>query len=324
LLKSNKFSDLSLSVPRVIGTYLLLLAINLLMGCSSVPTRNSSQLNENLATRNELDSVLFYPQKAYQCGPAALAMVLEWSGINADSDTLVPEVFTPSRKGSLQSALIGTARRYGRIAYPISSLSEILTEVAAGHPVIVLQNLGLSWYPVWHYAVVVGYDLPQRIVILHSGVTPRKTISFRAFENTWARSDYWGLLVLPPASIPATAKEQEYILSVLGLEKARQWSAAVEGYESAVARWPENLYARIGLGNSYYALGDLKSAERAFREATRLFPTDGAAFNNLAQILLEQGKKQEALEAARKAVSIGGPLAAEYQKTLEEIQTGEP
>jgi hypothetical protein len=44
----------------------------------------------------------------------------------------------------------------------------------------------------------------------------------------------------------------------------------------------------------------------------------------LAQILLEQGKKQEALEAIRKAVSLGGPLAAEYQKTLEEIQAGEP
>ena len=141
------------------------------MGCSSVPPRISRQLTENLTARHELDSVPFYPQKAYQCGPAALAMVLEWSGINVDPDTLVPEVFTPSHKGSLQSALIGTARRHSRIAYPISSLSDMLTEVAAGHPVIVLQNLGLSWYPVWHYAVVVGYDLPQGIVILHSGVT---------------------------------------------------------------------------------------------------------------------------------------------------------
>ncbi len=310
-------------MSRIIGAFLLLFAINLLMGCSSVPPRNSKQLTENLTVRNELDSVPFYPQKAYQCGPAALAMVLEWSGINADPDALVPEVFTPSQKGSLQSALIGTARRHSRIAYPISSLSEMLMEVAAGHPVIVLQNLGFSWYPVWHYAVVVGYDLSQGVVILHSGVTPRKTISLRAFENTWARSDYWGLLVLPPARTPATAREREYILSILGLEKARQWGAAVEGYKSAVARWPENLYARIGLGNSYYALGDLKSAERAFREATHLFPTDGTAFNNLAQILLEQGKKEEALEAARKAVSMGGPLAAEYQKTLEEIQTRE-
>jgi hypothetical protein len=311
-------------VSRIIGTFLLLYATNLLMGCSSVTPRISAQLTENLTARYELDSVPFYPQKAYQCGPAALAMVLEWSGINVTPDTLVPEVFTPSHKGSLQSALIGAARRHSRIAYPITSLSEMLTEVAAGHPVIVLQNLGLSWYPVWHYAVVVGYDLPQGIVILHSGVTPRKKISLRVFQNTWARSDYWGLLVLPPASMPTTAKEREYILSVLGLEKARQWSAAVEGYKSAVARWPENLYARIGLGNSYYALGDLNSAERAFREATRLFPTDATAFNNLAQILLEQGKKQEALEAARRAVSIGGPLAAEYQETLEEIQADKP
>ena len=129
MLKSNKFNELGLSASRIIGTFLLLFAINLLMGCSSVPPRISRQLTENLTARHELDSVPFYPQKAYQCGPAALAMVLEWSGINVDPDTLVPEVFTPSRKGSLQSALIGTARRYSRIAYPISSLSEMLTEV---------------------------------------------------------------------------------------------------------------------------------------------------------------------------------------------------
>jgi hypothetical protein len=187
-------------VSLKIGAFLFLFAIDLLVGCSSFAPRISKQLTENLTARREVDSVPFYPQKAYQCGPAALAMVLVWSGINVDPDTLVPEVFTRSHKGSLQSALVGAARRHSRIAYPISSLNEMLTEVAAGHPVIVLQNLGLSWYPVWHYAVVVGYDLPQGIVILHSGVTPRKTISLRVFGNTWARSDYWGLLVMPPAS----------------------------------------------------------------------------------------------------------------------------
>jgi tetratricopeptide (TPR) repeat protein len=218
--------------------------------------------------------------------------------------------------------MIGAARRHGRLAYLIAGSDSMFEEVAAGHPVIVLQNLGLSWYPVWHYAVVVGYNLHEGIVILHSGVTPRKRLSFRVFYNTWARSDYWGLLVLSPSRLPAMATKHNYISAVLGLEKAHQWRAAIEGYNTALARWPDSLSARMGLGNSYYALGDLESAEAAFREATRRFPTDGMAFNNLAQVLWEQGKQQEALEAATRAVDLGGPLVEEYRRTLREIQKG--
>lgn len=287
-------------------------------------SRQWPQPTEALPIRHELDTVPFYPQEAYQCGPASLAMTLTWSGIQVDPEAITPEVFTPSLKGSLQSAMISTARRRGRVAYPISGAEEMLEEVAAGHPVIILQNLGLSWYPVWHYAVVVGYDLEIGIVLLHSGVTSQKRLSLRVFNNTWARGDYWGLLVLPPSRLPATATEHNYVSAVLGLEKAQQWQAAIEGYNTALARWPDSLSARMGLGNSYYALGDFVSAEAAFREATIRFPTSGMAYNNLAQVLWERDNRKEALEAARKAVDLGGPLVEEYRRTLKEIQAGKP
>lgn len=287
-------------------------------------SRQWPQPTEALPIRHELDTVPFYPQEAYQCGPASLAMTLTWSGTQVDPEAITPEVFTPSHKGSLQSAMISTARRRGRVAYPISGAEEMLEEVAAGHPVIILQNLGLSWYPVWHYAVVVGYDLEIGIVLLHSGVTSQKRLSLSVFNNTWARGDYWGLLVLPPSRLPATATEHNYVSAVLGLEKAQQWQAAIEGYNTALARWPDSLSARMGLGNSYYALGDLVSAEAAFREATIRFPTSGMAYNNLAQVLWERDNRKEALEAARKAVDLGGPLVEEYRRTLKEIQAGKP
>ena len=287
-------------------------------------SRQWPQPTEALPIRHELDTVPFYPQEAYQCGPASLAMTLTWSGIQVDPETITPDVFTPSLKGSLQSAMISAARRRGRVAYPISGADAMFEEVAAGHPVIILQNLGLSWYPVWHYAVVIGYDLELNVVLLHSGVTSRKRLSQRVFNNTWARSGYWGLLVLPPSRLPATATEHNYISAVLGIEKARQWRSAIEGYSTALARWPDSLSARIGLGNSYYALGDLEAAEAVFLEATRQFPTEGSTFNNLAQVLWEQGNRKEALEAARRAVDLGGPLVEEYRRTLNEIQAGKP
>jgi tetratricopeptide (TPR) repeat protein len=291
-----------------------------LIGCAGFRQMQMPPLPDNVHPAYELEAVPFYPQEDYQCGPATLAMALSFSGLALQPEGLVDEVYTPSRKGSLQMAMIGATRRHGRIAYEISGLDSIFQEIAAGHPVIILQNLGLSWYSVWHYAVVVGYDTGEEIVILRSGTNPRKSMPFGVFEKTWARSNYWGLLVLNPNELPAMAVEETFVASVIGLEKARQFEAAIVGYHTALTRWPRNLAARMGLGNSYYALGDLNNSEHAFQEAVRLHPHAGAAYNNLAQVLLEQGRKHEALEAARKAVSIGGPLKSIYEKTFREIQ----
>lgn len=303
------------------GLFLIILSA-LLAGCAGLNAGQGLQQPENAPEHIVLKAVPFYPQEQYQCGPAALAMALSWSGLPTTPEALVAEVYTPTRQGSLQTAMIGGARRHGRVAYPLYDLDTLITEVAAGHPVIVLQNLGLSWYPFWHYAVVIGYDMAARDFILHSGVTPHKRLPFKVFVNTWARGDNWGLLVLDPAELPATAREQTYLEALLGLEQTRQWQSALAGYETALLRWSNSLGALMGLGNSHYALGDLTQAEIAFRKASRQHPNTGATFNNLAHVLSEQGRWQEALEAARQAVDLGGPRTALYRKTLEEIEAG--
>ncbi|WP_372681462.1 PA2778 family cysteine peptidase [Desulfosarcina sp.] len=267
-----------------------------------------------------LTAVPFFSQKAYQCGPAAIAMALSWSGVPITPQELVPEVFTPSKKGSLQPALVAAARRHDRIAYLLIDPTSLSDEIAAGHPVVVLQNLGLSWYPVWHFAVVVGLDFTDKVVILHSGTTPHKRTSFKTFAFTWSRSDYWGLLVLPPWQLPAMATEEHVLRSVGYLERLGKWQVAAEGYQTALRRWPESLPATVGRGVCLYRLGDLVAAEAHFRHATFKFPHEGVVYNNLAHVLMEMGKNAEAAEAALKAVGIGGPLKSDYERTLEEIQ----
>ena len=308
-------------IPLLLCSGLLLTCLT---GCAGLKKWESLQKAGNLPPRFELKTVPFFPQKAYQCGPASLATVLNWSGLPVSPEELTDEVFTPLRKGSLQTALISTARRHGRIAYISSGMEVIFSEVSAGHPVIILQNLGLSWYPVWHYSVVVGYDLPERFVILRSGATARKIMASRVFGKTWARSNYWGLLILRPDQLPATVEKSLFLEAVLGLEKARQFPAAIRGYKTALTRWPQNLTALMGIGNCHYALGELKAAESAFRKSVRLHPKEGTALNNLAQVLFDQGRKHEALEVIKKAVSLGGPLNDVYEKTFKEIQAGSP
>ena len=93
-------------------------------------------LPENLPASRELTAVPFFPQEKYQCGPAALAMAISWSGLPVRPEDLVEQVYTPSRKGSLQVAMIAAVRRHGRLAYEISDLESLFPEIAAGYPVI--------------------------------------------------------------------------------------------------------------------------------------------------------------------------------------------
>ena len=87
--------------------------------------------------------VPFFPQEDYQCGPAALATVLSHSGVPVTPEPLVSQVYLPSRQGSLQIEMLATPRRYGRVSYPLAPrYADLLREVAAGNPVIVLQDVG--------------------------------------------------------------------------------------------------------------------------------------------------------------------------------------
>lgn len=296
----------------------------MIFGCSGLQRYPMPKLPDNLPSRVELETFPFYPQDAYQCGPATLAMALTWSGETVTPAELKDQVYSPSRKGSLQLSMVSATRRRGKIAYEITGSETLYAEIAAGHPVIILQNLGLSWMPVWHYAVVIGYDVDEQDIILRSGTTRRKVMSYDLFERTWVRGDHWGILVLKPDQMPAGALETHYLKAVLGLEKSRQYQAAVTGYRTALKRWPHSLAAQMGLGNSYYYQGDLKEAESAFRAATDSHPGSAPAFNNLAQVLFEQGHKREALAAARRAVALGGPLKPQAEKTLQEIQSSVP
>jgi hypothetical protein len=267
-----------------------------------------------------LAEVPFHAQAEHQCGPAALAMLLGWNGLDVSPADLSPQVYSPALEGSLQPVIIAAARRHGHIAHPVTGREALLLELAAGHPVMVLQNLGLSWYPRWHYAVVIGYDRPGKSLVLHSGRSRAERLSFRVFDNTWARSDHWGLVVLPPDQLPATATEESFLAAAVGLEQAQQWPAAATAYQTALERWPESFIAWMGLGNSRHAMGETAAAEQAFRRAAGLQPANGAAFNNLARVLARQGKQKEALAAARQAVACGGPLLEHFQRTLAEVQ----
>lgn len=250
-------------------------------------------------------------------------MVLAWSGLPVTQNDLVSEVYTPARQGTLRSDVVAAARRYGRLAVEIGNLREILQQIAAGSPVLVFQNLGFSWYPQWHYAVAIGYDLDSREITLHSGLDARRVLSLDTFERTWKRGDYWALVVLPPGQLPANAEEIPVLRAAAGLERGQRYAEAAEAYAAISSRWPKSVAARLGLGNTLFAVGDYAGAESAYLEAISNDAQAAAVWNNLAYALAAQGRREEALSAVEKAVRFGAENRSLYQDSLRELSSRE-
>jgi hypothetical protein len=302
----------------------------LLSGCSVLAPQTHAVLSQpppGLPPSAEIRDVPYFAQTEHHCGPAALAMALGGAGIKVTPSELAELVYLPGRQGSLQVEMVAAARRNGMVAYVLEPyLDDVLLEVAAGTPVITLENYGVPYYPVWHYAVAIGYDLPRRELIRHSGALERKTLPLSVFEYFWrdgsrgSGGGRWAMVAVPPERVPATATEQRYAEAVAALEKTGHTRGAATAYETLLKHWPANLIALMGRGNTAHALGDLATAEASFRLAAQMHPTSTAAYNNLAQTLLDRGKLDEARSMAEHAVKLGGPLRARAEATLQVVQ----
>lgn len=277
-----------------------------------------------MAPRAELAATLFFAQERYQCGPAALAMALNAAGFDVQPDALVPQVYLPQREGSLQVEMLAAARRNGAFGVTIAPrMDALLAEVAAGNPVLVLQNLSLPIFPRWHYAVVIGYDLARGDIILRSGTTRRLVMPMSTFEHTWARSKYWGMVALAPGRLPVTTDEATVLDAMVAFEKSGKAGEVRKTYAAAAQRWPGNAALLIGLGNTAYQAVDRAAAADAFRRATERDPRNAAALNNLAVVLTELGRLAEARKAAEQAIALDGPWREQAQATLATIELAE-
>lgn len=257
----------------------------------------------DLPPRAELRSVPFFPQTPYHCGPAALATVLVHNGIAATPEQLADAVFLPTREGALQVEMMAASRRFGAVAVPLPpQLVALLTEVAAGQPVVLLQNLGLAWLPRWHYAVLVGYDIAAREVVLRSGTTEREVMGFALFERTWARGQHWAFVALPPGRLPVGATEVDAVQAAIAFERVAVPAQALRAYDSVVARWPGNALAGLGQGNTRFAVGDVAGAAAAF-ERVAMLHDNAAAWHNLGLARWRLGQAEAARQAAERALA---------------------
>ncbi len=302
-----------------------MLSAFLLTGCATVPTdtirQTIHQLSE-LPRQHEIANTPFFPQTEYQCGAAALATVLNYRSLRIEPTQLEPLLYIPAKKGSLSIELVAQARQQGLVAYQIApKLENLIQEIHANNPVLVFQNLGLSWFPQWHYAVVIGYDLEQQTLLLRSGTTRRHQVSLQAFMNTWMRARQWAIAIVPPDTLPATAEVLPWLQATSDLEQFVP-EAAEQAYITALSRWPENTevdnLARLGLANIAYQKEDYVKARDWLLKGNG--PASAAQWNNLAYTLMELQCPQAPLQAVLCALKLqptNPNLKSSYQELVD-------
>lgn len=301
--------------------FFLLACVLLLSSCASTPQSRQilAEPPASLPLAVELTDTPFYPQVEYQCGPAALATVIEFKGANTSLEELSREMYIPARKGSLQIELTATARRHGMLPYQLApQLFDLFTEIAAGNPVLVFQNLSFQWYPQWHYAVVIGYDINEHEIILRSGKTRRWMTTFEVFERTWQRADYWALVIVPVGEIPKTAKPLPYLKTAIAFEETGNTDFALSAYQSATLQWPDVAATWLTLGNIAYQNQYWPEAINAFKTATSIEPTSPVSWNNLAYALHDAGCATQAQQALQCGLKIA-PADANLQHSLQDL-----
>jgi tetratricopeptide (TPR) repeat protein len=257
-----------------------------------------------------IDQVPFHAQDAYQCGPASLAMMLNYRGLADTPESLRERVYIPERRGTLQVEMVAAARERDLLVYPLArNLEAVLTELDAGNPVLVMQNLAFNWRPRWHYAVAIGYDLTRQEMIVHSGLQRAQREPFKVFMRTWSRAEYWARVLLPPDQPPATAEPLVYLHAASDLEQTGRLDSARSAYETALRQWPNQATARFGLGNVAWAQNRREESVEHFRSLAADFPQLKAAWHNLGVGLEALGCTRAA--HAAKACAAGKAPASE-------------
>ena len=235
-------------------------------GCAAVP--QSLELAKepgNLPRRVMLDDVAFFPQVKYQCGPAALATVLSHRSVDVVPENLIEKVYIPERKGSLQIEMVATARSYGKLAYPLENqLKALLAELAAGNPVLVFQNLALSVWPQWHYAVAVGYDLAYDLE--RAGFGKLALDSYRGAATKW------------PDNVTALMALGNSEYSMGNMARAQSVFTRV------IQQQPEDGSAWNNMAYALAAGGCHQAAVSAVQCASQLAPTDNNIMQSLSEI----------------------------------------
>ena len=177
-----------------------------LLFCACAPS--ISKIKSELAQRGADNNVCegkyleapFIAQKEFSCGPASLAMVLNYYGCLISQEEIAKNFSSDQLLGSFSLDLIAEAKALGfSVEFGAGNLEKIKQSLEQNKPAIVFWNYLLEPLPARHFAVVVGYfeTHNQTYLIIHSGAKPNQVFSQKNFLKLWARENNWMMTIKP-------------------------------------------------------------------------------------------------------------------------------
>jgi hypothetical protein len=300
----------------------LVLVSLVLVGCGTTAKQTEKFLVEprTIPETALVKSAPFINKQVNYCGPSTLAMAMRSVGKNVPVEEVAQQVYTPGLKGTLQEDMISASRRNGMLAVPIHGLPSLMRELAAGHAVIIFENLAFTWFPMWHYALAIGYDLYDEDIILHSGPEAFKHWDLRKFERSWELGDYWGLVVLPPGQTVASADDLAHSAAAVGLERAGKTEEAELVYRSILSRWPKSYSGHIGLSNIAFTKHHFLESVNVLKQAAKLYPDSSVVWHNLAIAQFSAKMMSAAKNSAKHAIELSSTASPQaFRESLEEV-----
>jgi tetratricopeptide (TPR) repeat protein len=250
------------------------------------------------------------------CGAGALSTVLQHYGEPTSMeawDAALPK----TRGGVLTIDMLLAARSKGFDAQLITGTPELVeSELRAGRPVIlmlqVVDALGKK-FDFFHYIVADGYDPARGLVRTQWGDRQGRWTSVARLEKPWAGGGHAAILIKPRD--PAAGQ----LRAAVALEDEGKLSEAASAYRQYLAGHPDSAVAWTDLGNAESRRGRRAEAEEAFHRALAADPASRDALNNLAWLLFEEKRYDDAESFARKAVAAKGPDSYLVLDTLARV-----
>jgi tetratricopeptide (TPR) repeat protein len=284
--------------------------------------RLAGYYNRNLSKRNDddrkvvLEDVPFYRQFHNYCGPAALAMALNYHGLEVDQLQIADEIWQEG--GTLPIDLYRYTERQDLVPLLFfGNLERLRREIENGYPVVVILNL----YNIYsHAAVVVGFDDRKGTIVLHDPTRgERLQMTYPSFLSRWSMSNYWAMVTYDPGIRPRPSRQEfrersalrhydigcEYLLKQNSIE-------ALNNFKLAVGMYPSYYMALGRIGEIYFDQGRYELSEEYLKKAVKINPRYGRGYLWLALVYGRMGMHKEAERTF--------PLAARVQPGGMEIR----
>lgn len=252
------------------------------------------------------------------CGAGALSSVLRHHG-----DALSMEEWDaklPKTRGGVMSIdLVLAARQAGFDASLVTGdRGTIEAELRDGRPVIlmlkVIQAPGRG-YDFFHYVVLDGFDSTQNLLRTQFGDGRARWAPLKRLEPAWKQAGYATILIRP------RDPHGDALRAAVHLEEEGKLALAADAYREIVRQDPAAALAWTNLGNVEMRRDRPAAAEEAFRKSLELDPDQPDTLNNLAWLLFEEKRLDEAEPLARKAVLTPAPDRWTRLDTLGRILT---